>query len=106
MDNASTITTIVLTILSAFIASSGFWAYILQRHKDEKLWKKLLLGLAHDRILFLSMQAINRGSISREEFNNLHEFIYMPYRLMGGNGTTTRMMDEVNKLPIKESPDS
>ena len=90
----------VLTIVCAVIASSGFWAYIQKRSEKKDVKTRMLVGLAHDRILFLGMSYIERGSITRDEYENLYEYLYQPYEKMGGNGSAKRVMQEVNKLPI------
>ena len=89
-----------LTVVCAVIASSGFWAYIQKRSEKKDVKTQMLVGLAHDRILFLGMSYIERGSITRDEYENLYEYLYRPYEKMGGNGPAKRVMQEVNKLPI------
>ncbi len=90
----------VLTIVCAVIASSGFWAYISKRSEKKDVKTRMLVGLAHDRILFLGMSYVDRGYITRDEYENLYEYLYQPYEKMGGNGSVKRVMQEVNKLPI------
>lgn len=90
----------VLTIVCSVIASSGFWAYISKRYEKKDVKMRMLVGLAHDRILFLGMQYIDRGYITSDEYENLYEYLYQPYEKMGGNGSAKRIMQEVNKLPI------
>lgn len=90
-----------LTAVGAVIASSGFWAYIQRRSEKRDVQTKMLVGLAHDRILFLGMQYIQRGAITRDEYENLYEYLYRPYEQMGGNGSAKRVMQEVNRLPIQ-----
>ncbi len=90
----------VLTIVCAVIASSGFWAYISKRSEKKDVKTRMLVGLAHDRILFLGMSYIERGYITRDEYENLYEYLYQPYEKIGGNGSAKRVMQEVNKLPI------
>lgn len=92
-----------LTVVCAVIASSGFWAYIQKRTEKKDVKTQMLVGLAHDRILFLGMSYIERGSITRDEYENLYEYLYRPYEKMGGNGSAKRVMQEVNKLPIHNS---
>lgn len=92
-----------LTVVCAVIASSGFWAYIQKRSEKKDVKTQMLVGLAHDRILFLGMRYIERGSITRDEYENLYEYLYRPYEKMGGNGSAKRVMQEVNKLPIHNS---
>lgn len=90
----------VATIICAVLASSGFWA-LLQKLSDKKdLKSKVLIGLAHDRIIYLGMSYIKRGYITKDEYENLHDYLYLPYKEMGGNGSAERVMQEVNKLEI------
>ena len=63
----------------------------------------MLIGLAHDRIMYLGMGYIERGWITQDEYENLYEYLYKPYEKMGGNGSAKRVMDEVNKLPIRKA---
>lgn len=63
----------------------------------------MLIGLAHDRIVYLGMSYIERGYITQDEYENLYEYLYKPYKAMGGNGSAKRVMDEVNALPIHKS---
>lgn len=93
----------IVTIVCAVIASSGFWAYIQKRNENKDAKSRMLLGLAHDRIIFLGMTYIERGWITQDEYENLHEYLYKPYEEMGGNGSAKRVMTEVNRLPIHKS---
>ena len=93
----------VVTVVCAVIASSGFWAYIQRRGEKKDVKARLLVGLAHDRILFLGMSYIERGFITRDEYENLYEYLYRPYEKMGGNGSAKRVMQEVNNLPIRSA---
>ena len=61
----------------------------------------MLVGLAHDRILCLGMLYIERGYVTRDEYENLYEYLYRPYLKMGGNGSAKRIMQEVDRLPIR-----
>lgn len=93
----------IITIICSVIASSGFWAYIT-RYADRKDVKtELLIGLAHDRIVYLGMVYIEKGYITQDEYENLYEYLYKPYEKMGGDGSAERIMNEVNKLPIRKS---
>lgn len=60
----------------------------------------MLIGLGHDRIIYLGMQYIKRGEITQGEYENLHKYLYEPYKKMGGNGSAERIMREVDKLKI------
>lgn len=70
---------IFVTIICSVIASSGFWAF-MQKITDKKDVKtQMLIGLAHDRIVWLGMQYVDRGWITQDEYENLYEYLYKPY---------------------------
>lgn len=94
----------LITVLCAVLASSGLWALIQKRMDSKDLKAKMLLGLAHDRIISLGMAYIERGSITSDEYENLNDYLYDPYEKLGGNGSAKRVMDEVKKLEIKNVP--
>lgn len=96
----------LVTILCSIIASSGLWAYISKKTDKKDVRTQMLIGLAHDRILSLGMQYLERGDwITRDEYENLHDYLYVPYEKMGGNGSAHRVMLEVdNKLKIVNRP--
>lgn len=90
----------VATIVCSVVASSGFWAYIQKKNENKDAKSQMLIGLAHDRIMQLGIQYIDRGWITSDEYENLYEYLYKPYEKMGGNGSAKRVMSEVNKLPM------
>lgn len=94
---------IVLTIFSSVIASSGLWALISRRLDRNDTKTKMLIGLGHDRVMELGMMYISRGYITKDEYENLNDYLYKPYKDMGGNGSAKRIMAEVEKLPLKPS---
>ena len=94
---------ILLTIFSSVLASSGLWAYVTKRLEKKDVKTEMLIGLGHDRIIYLGMAYIERGYITSDEYENLYEYLYKPYEKMGGNGSAKRIMNEVNKLPIHKS---
>lgn len=92
---------IIVTIVCSVLASSGFWAFLTSKSKKNDAETKMLLGLAHDRIMSLGMEYINRGYITHDEYENLRRYLFEPYEALGGNGSAGRVMQEVDKLPIK-----
>lgn len=96
MDTISIIYGLITTIM----ASTGFWAFIKAMKEKKSSEKKLLIGLAHDRIIFLGMSYVERGYITQDEYENLRKYLYEPYEEMGGNGSAKRVMDEVDTIPI------
>lgn len=91
---------IVITIFSSVLASSGLWAYIMKKYESKDAKSQMLVGLGHDRILHLGNTYIEKGYITQSEYENLHDYLYMPYHALGGNGSAERTMKEVDKLPI------
>ena len=70
---------IIITIVCTVLASSGFWL-LIERYLDRKdVRTKLLIGIGHDRIITLGMTYIERGWITKEEFENLYNYLYIPY---------------------------
>lgn len=92
--------TTLITVVCSIIASSGFWAFMLGRANKKDAKSKMLLGLGHDRLLYLCMNYIDRGVITNEELENIHEYLYTPYLDLGGNGTVSRLMKRVDGLPV------
>lgn len=90
----------VILVAVAVFSSSGFWLIIQTRmdRKDEKT--KMLLGLAHDRIISLGMEYIQRGWLTDDEFENINKYLYEPYSKLGGNGTGEIVMNKVKTLKI------
>lgn len=95
--------TAFVTFLCAVFASTGFWALIQKRMDKKDNKTKMLIGLGHDRVVSLGMKYIRRGWITQDEYENLYEYLYKPYEDLGGNGSAKRIMEEVNKLPIRDS---
>ena len=94
------------TIIVAIFASSGFWAFLLavvNKIFDKRSAKnKMLLGLGHDRIIALCEKYISQGWITSEDYENLHDYLYIPYKKMGGNGTAEKLMHDVDNLSIRK----
>lgn len=94
---------IIVTVFSSVLASSGLWAYITKRMETKDVKSEMLIGLGHDQIVYLGLKYIDRGYITKDEYENLNDYLYKPYAKMGGNGSAKRVMDEVDRLPIHNS---
>lgn len=92
---------IAVPLAVAVLTSSGLWALVSKRADKNDVERKMLVGLAHDRIIHLGMVYVTRGYITQDEYENLNDYLYQPYEKMGGNGSAERVMEEVRKLPIK-----
>lgn len=90
----------LVTVLITLLASSGFWAFVSMLFEKKSARSKMLLGLGHDRIIYLGMKYIENGEITQGEYENLQKYLYEPYKKMGGNGMAERLMEEVKKLKV------
>ena len=93
---------VLTSVLIALISSTGLWSYIASYRNKHDAKTRLLIGLAHDRIIYLGTQYIERGYITPDEYENLNDYLYQPYAENGGNGSAKRVMDQVKALPIKK----
>ena len=97
----------VIGALAGLSASIVSLATFLIARKDKNKNKRtaesdMLMGLGHDRIVFLGQQYIKRGYITKDEYENLHDYLYKPYSELGGNGTAAKVMKEVEGLSLRE----
>lgn len=93
---------LVVSVICAVLASSGMWTFMQKRADKKDARTQMIVGLGHDRIMFLGIHYIERGYITRDEYENLYEYLYKPYEKLGGNGSAKRIMAEVDKLPIRK----
>lgn len=105
MDPAiQTLLTIAASIFGSVMASSGFWAFMQKRaeRKDkDNPTKRMLRGLGHVKIMEKGLTYIDRQYITKDEYEDLYNYLYEPYTALGGNGSAKRIMDEVKRLPIR-----
>lgn len=92
----------LLTVITTVVASNGFWAFLQAKASKKDVRSQMLIGLGHDRIMYLGKQYIARGWVSADEYENLNRYLYEPYIAIGGNGAARHLMEKVQKLPIKE----
>ena len=95
-----TILEVLGAVVAALLASGGYWSYKMSKNNHKTAESKMLMGLAHDRIVELGMKYIERGSITRDEYENLYDYLYLPYKELGGNGSAERVMDVIKQLRI------
>ena len=98
--------TLIGTVVAAIFASTGFWAYLTHltqmKNTKDSAESQMLKGLGHDRICCLGESYIKRGYITKEEYENLHDYLYLPYKKLGGNGTAEKIVNDVSNLPFRE----
>ena len=95
-----TILEVLGAVVAALLASGGYWSYKMSKNNHKTAESKMLMGLAHDRIVELGMKYIERGAITRDEYENLYDYLYLPYKELGVNGSAERVMDVVKQLRI------
>ena len=94
----------IITVACTVIASSGFWAYIQKKTDKSSAEKRLLIGLAHDRIIWLGMQYVERGWITQDEYENLHDYLYIPYTDVADDiRSVNKLMKDVENLPVHKT---
>ena len=98
-------TQMLITIAASLTASSGFWAWFMRKTDKKSATTQLLLGLAHDRIIFLGMEYLKRGWLTKDEYDDFIKYLYNPYANFGGNGLAEKIKDEVTKLPLRNHED-
>lgn len=97
------------TIISS-LTSSGFVALVIflitrwdkkreAENAKDSAESRMLLGLGHDKIVYLTDKYVRRGAISLKEKRNL-EFLYKPYAELGGNGDCKVGYDACQRLPV------
>lgn len=97
----------LVPLLVALFASQGFWSW-LTTHKSKKnalesASVRLLLGIAHDRIIFLGMKYVDRKFITADEYEDFMHYLWEPYSTFGGNGLAERVVELVKKLPVRSN---
>lgn len=89
-------------IILAIFASTGFWAcvqaIILKRMDRRSAERAALLGLLHERLVDQCEIYLDKGYISEGQYRDLDEYIYTPYKNLGGNGTGEEYMKRVQAL--------
>lgn len=96
-----TISQLVVTIVTSILASSGLWAFLGNRLERNSAERELIVGIGHIELVFFGMQYIERGWITRDEYETM-QGLYEPYIKLGGNGSGTKIMKELEKLPIRD----
>ena len=96
-----TTTQVILTIITALLTSSGLWAFLGSRLEKNSAERELIVGIAHIELVFFGMQYLERGWITRDEYETMQD-LYRPYVKLGGNGSGKKIMKEVENLSIRD----
>lgn len=90
---------VLSSVIIALISSTGLWSFISKKREKNDASRQMLLGLGHDRIIERGEHCIQKGYATPDEFENLYQYLFLPYKALGGNGSAERIMDAVRKLP-------
>lgn len=90
----------IITITVAVATSSGFWAFFTKRADKKSNSTRLLIGLAHQKIISLGMHYMERGWISKDEYQEFVKHLYNPYKELGGNGLAEKVVHDIQNLPF------
>ena len=96
----------ITQIVLAVFASTGFWActqaIILKRMDRRSAERAALLGLLHNELVDKAEMYLNRGYITESEYRDLSEYVFLPYKGLGGNGTGEAYMERVQELIFRQ----
>lgn len=97
---------LIIAIIGAVFASTGFWTFVQsrfqKRDKQKDALTRLMLGLAHEKIMELSARYIERGYMTEDEYSDFMKYLYKPYRELDGNGSAEQIVEnKVKKLDIR-----
>jgi hypothetical protein len=95
----------LLIAFGGFMAGSGgFWVYLRnkyeKRDKVRDAYVALLMGLAHDKIVYLGLKYIEKGWVNKDEYDDLIKYFWEPYQSLGGDGSAERIIQIVKLLPL------
>ena len=96
LEIVTTIISIVTTALSTYLVS---WS---QQNKSKKDYtQEALKILLKSELTKEYIELIKKGFVTFDELESVNE-VYEAYHNLKGNGTGTKMIEEIRKLPIKE----
>jgi flagellar motor component MotA len=91
----------LIAAVGGVITSSGLWAFVQRKTTNHTAHTRLLMGLAYDKIITVGMSYIQRGWVSKDEYEEYLKYLVEPYKDMGGNGVADRISSEVASLPFR-----
>jgi len=94
---------VFMIIFGSTMGSTGMWSFLRSRDTKRAATTRLMMGMARETITSHGMAYIERGYITKEEYDELDKYFYKPYMALGGNGTAERIMREVGNLPFRSA---
>lgn len=97
----------VIALIAAFatvFSAGGLWTFIQKKSDRQNAYNHLLMGLAYDKIINRGMLYIQRGTVSKDEYEEYLKYFVEPYKEMGGNGVADRIAKQVGELAFQTLP--
>lgn len=94
----------LIAAISGVAGSSGLWAFLQKRSVSHTAHSRALMGLLYDKILQRGMAYIDRGYITKDEYEEYVKYLVEPYKDMGGNGVADKIAQQVGSLPFRTMP--
>jgi hypothetical protein len=88
-------------VVCSVLGSGGLWAYLQSKDTRRSATTRLLMGVAYAQITTLGVSYLDRGWITKDEYEELNKYFYEPYKALGGNGVAERVMNGVSRLPLR-----
>ncbi|QEQ93892.1 hypothetical protein SEA_KARDASHIAN_27 [Streptomyces phage Kardashian] len=92
---------VLMIIFGSTMGSTGMWSFLRNRDVKRAATTRIMMGMARETITSHGLAYIERGYITKEEYDELNEYLFKPYAALGGNGTAERIMAEVSQLPFR-----
>ena len=90
----------VQELFALIIAAITWMVRAIHKKKDEyDVLREGILALLHDRLYQSCSFLIEQGFCTIEDRNNL-EYLYTPYKALGGNGTGESLYKKCLELPL------
>lgn len=96
----STTATLIVSVIVAIFASTGFWDWLKTRRKKMGPYDAVTMAIGRDRLNFLSKKHIKNNYIPEDEFESFKE-LGEAYIDAGGNTMVKELYLEAIKLPKK-----
>ena len=96
----STTATLIVSVIIAIFASTGFWDWLKTRRKKMTPYEQVTMAIGRDRLNFLSKKYIKAGYIPEDEFETFKE-LGEAYIDAGGNTKVKQLYLDAIKLEKK-----
>lgn len=83
----------------ALLATGYLWKSLRASRNDNLLIKDGVRSLLRERLIYKCEKCISGGYCSTENHDEIRQ-MYVDYHALGGNGTVTKLLKEVEQLPI------